>query len=298
KGLPRLIEIVDARRTPSTPIMYIPLEPEYATNLAKARKLAKQIQYTTIGDLVSGVVVNYKKSVVEFQLDEKALEEHGVSRKDIEKAVKTLQAEYDAERHILSVKLEEESFADIQRIRDRVSQVKVKGIRRIKKATVFKEKDEYVIRTEGSNLREVMDVPGVDWRRVRTNDIYEISEVLGIEAARNVIIEETKEVMEDQGLDVDIRHLLLLAEMMTVSGTVRQIGRHGVVKLKSSVLARASYEISVQTLLEAAARGEADYLRGNVERILIGREIPVGTGMVTLLMSHERGVENGSQTSS
>ncbi|MEM1937716.1 MAG: DNA-directed RNA polymerase subunit A' [Candidatus Caldarchaeum sp.] len=298
KGLPRLIEIVDARRSPSTPIMYIPLEPEYATNMVKARKLAKQIQYTTIGDLVSGVVVNYKKSVVEFQLDEEALEEHGVSRKDVEKAVKSLQAEYDAERHILSVKLEEESFADIQRIRERVSQVKVKGIRRIKKATVFKEKDEYVIRTEGSNLREVMDVPGVDWRRVRTNDIYEISEVLGIEAARNVIVEETKEVMEDQGLDVDIRHLLLLAEMMTVSGTVRQIGRHGVVKLKSSVLARASYEISVQTLLEAAARGEADYLKGNVERILIGREIPVGTGMVTLLMSHERGAENGSQTSS
>ncbi|MDW7978331.1 MAG: hypothetical protein RMH74_05965, partial [Candidatus Caldarchaeum sp.] len=215
KGLPRLIEIVDARRTPSTPIMYIPLEPEYATNLVKARRLAKQIQYTTIGDLVSGVVVNYKKSVVEFQLDPRALEEHGVVRKDIEKAIKPLAAEYDGERNILSVKLEEEGFADIQRIRERVSQVKVKGIRRIKKATVFKEKDEYVIRTEGSNLREVMEVPGVDWRRVKTNDIYEISEVLGIEAARNVIVEETKEVMEDQGLDVDIRHLLLLAEMMT-----------------------------------------------------------------------------------
>jgi DNA-directed RNA polymerase beta' subunit len=84
---------------------------------------------------------------------------------------------------------------------------------------------------------------------------------------------------------------------MTVSGSVRQIGRHGVVKLKSSVLARAAYEISVQTLLEAAARGETDSLKGNVERILIGREIPVGTGMVTLLMSHEAGGgESGPET--
>ncbi|MEM2555457.1 MAG: DNA-directed RNA polymerase subunit A'', partial [Candidatus Caldarchaeum sp.] len=296
KGLPRLIEIVDARRTPSTPIMYIPLEPEYASNLSKARRLAKQIQYTAIGDLISDVVVNYKKSVVEFQLDGKALEAHGVTPKDIEKAIKTLEASYDASKQVISVKLKEEEFTDIQRIRERVSQVKVKGIRRIKKATVFKEKEGYVIRTEGSNLREVMDVPGVDWRRVKTNDIYEIMEVLGIEAARQVIVEEAKEVMEDQGLDVDIRHLLLLADMMTVSGSVRQIGRHGVVKLKSSVLARAAYEISVQTLLEAAARGETDRLKGNVERILIGREIPVGTGMVTLLMSHEQGVENGSET--
>lgn len=289
KGLPRLIEIVDARRTPSTPIMYIQLEPEYATNLTKARKLAKQIQYTTLGDLIAGVVVNYKKNTVEFQLDPKALEEHGASRKDIEKAVKSINAEYNAEKQIISVKLDEESIADISQVRERVSTVKVKGIRRIKKATVFKEKDEYVIRTEGSNLREVMEVPGVDWKRIKTNDIYEIAEVFGIEAARNAIVEESREVLEDQGLDVDIRHLLLLADMMTVSGSVRQIGRHGVVKLKSSVLARAAYEISVQTLLEAATRGEVDNLKGNVERILIGREIPVGTGMVTLLMSHEKG---------
>ncbi|MCS6783944.1 MAG: DNA-directed RNA polymerase subunit A'', partial [Candidatus Caldarchaeum sp.] len=289
KGLPRLIEIVDARRTPSTPIMYIPLTPEYATNLAKARRLAKQIQYTTLGDLIAGVVVNYKKGTVEFKIDPKALEEHGVSRKDIEKALKTVDAEYNAEEQVVSVKLDEEALTDIARTRERIGLLKVKGIRRIKKATVFKEKDEYVIRTEGSNLKEVMEVPGVDWRRIRTNDIYEIAEVFGIEAARNAIVEESRDVLEDQGLDVDIRHLLLLADMMTVSGSVRQIGRHGVVKLKSSVLARAAYEISVQTLLEAAARGEVDNLKGNVERILIGREIPVGTGMVTLLMSHEKG---------
>jgi len=300
KGLPRLIEIVDARRTPSTPIMYIPLEPEYAQNLAKARKLAKQIQYTTLGDLVASVVVNYKKSFVEFQLDPAALEDHGVTKRDIDKAIKSLEAEYDEDKQVIYVKITEAELMNVQKIREKVAAVKVKGIKRIKKATVFKEEEGYVIRTEGSNLKEVMEMPGVDWRRVRTNDIHEIMEVLGIEAARNAIVEETKAVMEDQGLDVDIRHLLLLADMMTVSGSVKQIGRHGVVKLKSSVLARAAYEISVQTLLEAAARGEVDNLKGNVERILIGREIPVGTGMVTLLMSHERGggFENGSETSS
>ncbi|MEM3123695.1 MAG: hypothetical protein QW756_06380 [Nitrososphaerota archaeon] len=187
----------------------------------------------------------------------------------------------------------DDMLTNLGKVRERLEETRIKGVRKIRKATVFKEGGEYVIRTEGSNLREILEAPGVDWRRVETNDIYEIAEILGIEAARNAIVKECKEVLKDQGLDVDIRHLLLLADMMTVSGSVRQIGRHGVVKLKSSVLARAAYEISVQTLMEAAARGEVDSLRGNVERILIGKEIAVGTGMVTLLMTHGRmGGEN------
>ncbi|GBC69941.1 DNA-directed RNA polymerase subunit beta' [archaeon HR01] len=286
KGLPRLIEIVDARRTPSTPIMRIPLTPEYAQNPVKARRLAKQIQFTKLGDVRTEVTVNYKRNRLEFKLDEQVLSERGITKKDIETAFKSYEAVYDPEKAVLSVKLTDEMFANLGKVRERLEETRLKGVRKIRRATVFKEGDEYVIRTEGSNLREILEFPGVDWRRVETNDIYEIAEVLGIEAARNAIVSESKEVLKDQGLDVDIRHLLLLADMMTVSGTVRQIGRHGVVKLKSSVLARAAYEISVQTLMEAAARGEVDSLKGNVERILIGREIAVGTGMVTLLMSH------------
>jgi len=151
---------------------------------------------------------------------------------------------------------------------------------------VRREGDEYYIETEGSNLKEVLELPEVDPARVRTNHIHEVAEVLGIEAARALIIDEIMNVLRDQGLDVDVRHVMLVADMMTVDGSVKQIGRHGVVRLKSSVLARAAFEISVQTLLEAAIRGEIDYLRGNVERILIGKEIPVGTGMVQLLMRY------------
>jgi DNA-directed RNA polymerase subunit A' len=301
KGLPRLIEIVDARRTPSTPIMRIPLLPEYAQNQAKARRLAKQIQYTSLGDVRTEVTVNYKRNRLDFQLDRQLLEERGVTKKDIESAFKSYEAMYDVERCVLSIKLTDEMYANLEKVRERLEDTRIKGVRKIKKATVFKEGGEYVIRTEGSNLREILEFPGVDWRRVETNDIYEIAEVLGIEAARNAIVKESKEVLKDQGLDVDIRHLLLLADIMTVSGTVRQIGRHGVVKLKSSVLARAAYEISVQTLMEAAARGEVDSLKGNVERILIGKEIAVGTGMVTLLMTHGRvkgGDSNGPKTES
>ncbi|MEM3140541.1 MAG: DNA-directed RNA polymerase subunit A'/A'', partial [Nitrososphaerota archaeon] len=184
---------------------------------------------------------------------------------------------------------------DIDKFREKLLSTKIKGVRKITKAILKYENGEYVILTEGSNLKEILEIPGVDYRRVWTNNIHEIAEVLGIEAARNAIVRELRTVLEEQGLDVDIRHLLLLADMMTLSGSVKQIGRHGVVRLKSSPLARAAFEISVQTLLDAAVRGEVDTLRGNVERILIGKEILVGVGQVTLLMQHPGAVDGGQQ---
>ncbi|MDJ0270569.1 MAG: DNA-directed RNA polymerase subunit A' [Aigarchaeota archaeon] len=290
-GLPRLIEIVDARRTPSTPFMRLPLTGEYAHNLAKAKKLAKQLQFTKFGDLVEEMSVNYKRGTLIIKLNREIMEDRGITKGDIEKALKLFEGKVDEDGETVTIKLKEDMLLNINKLKERLDVIKVKGVRKIKRAIVKQEKDGYVIETEGSNLKEVLEIPGIDHARVETNDIYEIAEVLGIEAARNAIIKEAKNVMREQGLDVDIRHLLLLADMMTVSGAVRQIGRHGVVKLKSSVLARAAFEISVQTLMDAAARGEVDNLRGNVERILIGKEIPVGTGMVTLLMRHAAGQE-------
>jgi len=297
-GLPRLIEIVDARRTPSTPFMRIPLLGEYATNLSKAKKLAKQIQFTSFGEVTEEVSVNYRKMSLVHVLNREVMDERGVTVKDVQNALKLYGAELDEKGERISIRIKDEMLQDIAKFKERLAATRVKGIKRIKKTRVKQEKQGYVIETEGSNLREVLQVPGVDAANVYTNDIYEIGEVLGVEAARQAIVQEARHVMKEQGLDVDIRHLLLLADMMTVSGSMRQIGRHGVVKLKSSVLARASFEISVQTIMDAAVRGEVDSLKGNVERILIGKEIPVGTGMVSLLMMHNqnRVGEDGNRT--
>jgi len=293
-GLPRLIEIVDARKVPSTPIMRIYLQKEFAKDKAKAQKIANQIQHTALKEIVSEVVINYKRGILTVTLDTDAMHERGVTLSDVKNALKAYKPEVK-DTNIVILKPSEDSVQALEKIRDKIlmdDKMTVKGIKKITKALVVQENDEYVILTEGSNLREVVKVPGVDATRVITNDIHEIAEVLGIEAARNAIINEAKNVLREQGLDVDIRHLILLADMMTVSGSVRQVGRHGVIKLKESVLARAAFEISVQVLLDAATRGEVDYLKGNVERILMGKEIPVGTGMVSLLMVHQANQSN------
>ena len=146
-----------------------------------------------------------------------------------------------------------------------------------------------------------MSIEGVDHRRTVSNNIYEVAEVLGIEAARALIVREMKRVLDEQGLDVDTRHIMLVADAMTMTGRIRQVGRHGVAGEKPSVLARAAFEVTVKHLVDAAVRGEIDELKGVVENVIVGsRVVPLGTGMVKLLMLaaplREQAVESGSVT--
>lgn len=289
-GLPRLIEIVDARRTPSTPAMKIYLNEENRKSKVKSIRLAKHIQFTTIRDISAEIGLDYDKNAIMLRLDEELMKQREVSLENVKEALK--HHRHETRLNSIYIRSAAEDVSLLEKLRDKVLNLKVKGIKRIRKALVRQDGDEFVLVTEGSNLKDVLELNEVDRTRVETNDIHEIADVLGVEAARDSIIREAKNVLKEQGIDVDIRHLLLLADMMTVSGTVKQVGRHGVVKLKTSVLARAAFEISVQTIVDAAVRGETDNLKGNVERILIGKEIPVGTGMVNLLMIHAGAAKN------
>jgi len=171
----------------------------------------------------------------------------------------------------------------IEKVRDKILNIKLKGIKGINKVIVQRRENEYVLVCEGSNLKELMNIEGVDHRRIRTNNVKEVEEVLGIEAARALLVEEISGVLEEQGLDVDIRHIMLLADMMTRTGTIRQIGRHGVAGTKESVLARASFEVTVKQLVDAAVRGTLDNLKGVAENVIVGNYAPVGTAVVKVV---------------
>jgi DNA-directed RNA polymerase subunit A" len=111
---------------------------------------------------------------------------------------------------------------------EKIKKASLKGIEGIKRVVIRKERNEYVLYTEGSSLKKVMQFEGVDPTRTKTNNINEIGEVLGNEAARNSIINEATDTLREQGLSVDVRHIMLVADIMTVDGDVKQIGRHGV----------------------------------------------------------------------
>jgi DNA-directed RNA polymerase subunit A" len=160
----------------------------------------------------------------------------------------------------------------------------VKGISDVTHVVIRKEGDEYILYTEGSNLQDALEVEGVNPNKIHTNNLREIYEVLGIEATRNAIIQEAMGVLNEQGMDVDVRHIILVADMMTADGTIRQIGRHGISGSKNSALARAAFEVTINHLLGAGIAGTSDPLKGITENVILGQLIPLGSGSVDLLM--------------
>lgn len=281
-GLPRLIEIVDARRMPSTPIMTIFLDKEHGASKSKATEVAREIISTTLQDISKAMYVAPELEEVVVQTDATMMEDRGVTLKELEETMRLPNATLRTKGDKLYLKPKK---VDPRKLLDKVTSHLVKGIPGVRRVLVTEEKGEWVIRTDGSNLPRVLEIKGIDPTRTVTNHIHEIAKTLGIEAARNVIIHEAMGVLEEQGLDVDIRHVMLVADIMTVTGEVRQIGRHGISGEKSSVLARAAFEITVPNIVDAAIKGEGDPLKGVTENVIVGQSIPIGTGLVDLYMS-------------
>ena len=284
-GLPRLIEIVDARKIPSTPTMTIKLAPDYAHDRDLAREVAWAIESTSILHLGS-IATDLAEMNVIIELNAGAMEQRKITAEEVAARLKEETGlDVDQKENLLVMAPEEPSYRELRQLVEKIKKISLKGVEGIKRVVIRKEGDEYILYTEGSSLKKVMQFDGVDPTRIKTNNINEIGEVLGIEAARNAIINEATDTLREQGLSVDVRHIMLVADIMTVDGEVKQIGRHGVSGEKASVLARAAFEVTVNHILDAAVRGDVDDLRGVTENVIVGQPIQLGTGDVTLVAS-------------
>ncbi len=282
-GLPRLIEILDARKVPSTPTMTIRLLPEYASDRDMAREVAWAIEGISILHLGS-IATDLAEMNVVIELNEDAMAQRKITAEEVaEKLREATGLPVDQKGNTIITAPEEPSYRELLQLVERIKRITLKGIEGIKRVVIRKEGDEYVLYTEGSSLKEVLEFEGVDPTRTKTNNINEICEVLGIEAARNAIINEATETLREQGLQVDVRHIMLVADIMTCDGDVKQIGRHGVSGEKASVLARAAFEVTVNHILDAAVRGDVDDLKGVTENVIVGQPIQLGTGDVQLV---------------
>ena len=289
-GLPRLIEIVDARRIPSTPMMTIHLKPGVAGSQEKARSIASSIEMSVLID-VAAAETDIENMQIVIRPDSKKMKEKGVTMDQIIQGLKKerrLKVAVEKEGNTIVLKMDEPSFRKLQTNFEVVKTCRIKGVDDIKKAVIRKSDDEYIIYTEGSNLAKVLAFDDVDHTRTKSNSITEMYNVLGIEAARNSIIEEARNTLEEQGLTVDVRHIMLVSDIMTNDGDVKAIGRHGISGRKSSVLARAAFEITSAHLLKAGITGEIDSLDGVAENIIVGQPVTVGTGAVNLIYSPKK----------
>ncbi|HPW74074.1 MAG: DNA-directed RNA polymerase subunit A'' [Methanothrix sp.] len=284
-GLPRLIEIVDARKIPSTPTMTIKLTPEYAHDRDLAREVAWAIESSSILHLGS-IATDLAEMNVIIDLSPGALEQRKITAEEVAAKLKEETGlDVDQKENLLVMAPEEASYRELLQLVEKIKKISLKGVEGIKRVVIRKEGDEYILYTEGSSLKKIMQFEGVDPTRIKTNNINEIGEVLGIEAARNAIINEATDTLREQGLSVDVRHIMLVADIMTVDGELKQIGRHGVSGEKASVLARAAFEVTVNHILDAAIRGDVDDLKGVTENVIVGQPIQLGTGDVKLVAS-------------
>jgi len=143
---------------------------------------------------------------------------------------------------------------------------------------VLKNQHEWMIKTQGTNLREVLTMQGVDWTRTICNHAIEVQKVLGIEAARAVLLDEIRKVFSCSDAYVDYRYISLLVDKMTADGQVTPVSRHAFRKMLTGPYTRAAFEQQTDVLCDAAMM--AEYEDGNDMRaaIMMGKHIPQGTG--------------------
>jgi DNA-directed RNA polymerase subunit A" len=285
-GLPRLIEIVDARKLPSTPMMTIALEPGYATDRDKARALAWEIEATHIENLAD-ITTDLANMQLIIDLNEKNLIQRALTPDEIaDKIREKMDVVVTVSNNISNQVIltpNAPSYRELLQLAKNIHNITLKGIEGIKRVVIRKDGEEYTLYTEGSQLKEVLQIEGVDVTRTYTNNVEEIYNVFGIEAARNAIITEANSTLGEQGLTVDVRHIMLVSDIMCCDGEVKQIGRHGISGEKASVFARAAFEVTVNHLLDAGMRGDLDELNGVTENIIVGQPIKLGTGDVHLI---------------
>lgn len=285
-GIQRVEEIVDGRSKAKYPTMTIYFsDSELRSEKEKARAFAASLVDLRISDVMNLKEDYANKSFevrpVEEEIKDKGLDSEALIKKFADKLKLKHSTTKDGNYRF------EFSGTEMLKMRKsllKLMQTRLQGVRGINKAIVVEENGEFVIKTSGSNLKSILKMKEVDGVRSTTNDVKEISKVLGVEAGRMSIVYELDKVLRENGIAVDLRHILLLADMMTFDGEIRGIVRTGITRKKSSPFARASFEETAKHLLDAAFNGEKENLQGVVENIIVGQPVKVGTGLVDLVM--------------
>ncbi|KAL0272113.1 UNVERIFIED_CONTAM: hypothetical protein PYX00_005208 [Menopon gallinae] len=297
QGVPRIKEIINASKKISTPIITAYLEND--TDPEFARRVKGRIEKTTLGEISEYIEEVYLPDdyfiLVKLDMDRIRLLKLEVDANSIKYSLCTAKLKVSVQvvsdtiliLKPVKVKNTERINYALQALKKSLPSVVIKGLNAVSRAVIHhddsKNETKYKLFVEGYNLGEVMATVGVVGTKTTSNNISEVFTYLGIEAARQTIINEIKMVMENHGMSIDRRHIMLLADLMTSRGEVLGITRQGLVKMKESVLNLASFERTSDHLFDAAYYGQTDAITGVSESIIMGLPVSVGTGLFKLL---------------
>jgi DNA-directed RNA polymerase II subunit RPB1 len=155
----------------------------------------------------------------------------------------------------------------------------------VKEDGKYVRKDTWVLDTTGSNMLEVLGLTFIDAPRTYSNDIYEVYKTLGIEAARQCILNEFVEVMEHSDVYLNYHHLSVLCDRMTYNGKdMVAVYRSGFLKDNIGPIAKATFEMHTEMFLNAARHGHLDNMRGVSANVMCGQFGYFGTGAFNLVL--------------
>ncbi|KAI3644286.1 hypothetical protein MP228_010450 [Amoeboaphelidium protococcarum] len=300
-GVPRIKEIINASKLIKTPIITAKLVKD--DNQTVARIVKGRIEATKLGQVVEYVqeVISGSACYLDLKVDWEAIRQLQLEIDEssictaIAKAPKLKVGASDIQMSkknqairilVHDAKKADSAFYELQRVKRLITDVIICGIPTVNRAVINEQQGKsghYELLAEGYGLRQVMTTDGVVGLESTSNHIAEVESVLGIEAARQSIIDQIQYTMSSHGMTIDSRHVMILADIMTFKGEVLGITRFGIAKMKDSVLMLASFEKTTDHLFDASTYSKVDHIEGVSERIIMGVHMNVGTGAFKIL---------------
>ena len=283
-GLPRIIEIFDARKKPSSPKMEIYLEDEY-NNEERAREFAEKIKEVTLKEISNEINLDFGSKIITINLDRDGLKRTHTTSNKVSERLNELGFSVENKGNSIVLNASEYGFKEIYQLKEKLKKSIISGVKGIEQILIVKRQRDFVVITLGTNLKDVINLKEVNKNKLLSNDLHEVANVLGIEASRQLIINEIKEVLDSQGLDINEKHLELIADAMTNTGEVKGVTRMGIIAQKASILARATFETPVKQFVNAIVKGSTDKLESVIENIILNQPVPIGTGLPGLVVN-------------
>jgi DNA-directed RNA polymerase II subunit RPB1 len=257
--------------------------------------------------------------LLRFEFNEKKMFDLGVTMYDVhqtiyqyyEEIINCYYSDDNANKLIFRIKLEINKKTETLETSDIITELKaleqniieniiIKGLKGIDKVILLEKKDmlydnyegkfinstEWFMDTNGNNLLEILSHPNIDYTRTISNDVNEVLEIFGIEAARQVLLNELNEMLSSEG--VNYRHISLLVDTMTNKGALLSIDRHGINRSDIGPFAKCSFEETSDMLIKAGVFGEYDNINGVSANIMLGQIPPCGTGDTEILIDNEK----------
>lgn len=292
QGIQRVIEIVDGRSSAKYPSMTIYLDKDYFKG--KKEKDIENFCNSLVDIKVKDVGVfteNFTDRTVSFRIDDEKMQQINKKPEELMDMIyEKIEDTYTSKRFTSNkqqINFHFDNNTQLYAIRKAIlawNKIPLSGVKGLEKAVLFKEGNEFIIKTKGSNLKEVLKTEGIDTYKTTTNDIFEIYKLFGVEAARESIVRELKYTFDTNGISISTRHIYILADIMTVNGNVRGVVRTGITGKKKSPFARAAFEETIKHIIDASFNGDKENLVGITENIIVGQPISAGTGIVRLTL--------------